>query len=138
MAECLNLTPAPSTIILHHGTTLYRAQRIVANGPDAYFVEPGSGGVRPEPPEFSTTRLDHPFALGRSERYAHGKSLNFPNEGGPVILELEVPADVIAILEADLIAAAKMASGDTCFDDAVGIKDLLAAWPGIPKRIIHI
>lgn len=134
----MNLTPAPSAIILHHGTTLHRAQRIVANGPHAYYVEPGSGGVRSDPPEFSATRLDHPFALGRSERYARGKALNFPNEGGPVILELEVPADVIAILEADLIAAAKMASGDTCFDVAVGIKELLAAWPGIPKRIIPI
>jgi hypothetical protein len=132
------LTPSPATIILHHGTTLHRAQRIIVDGPDAYYVEPGSGGVRAEPPEFSTTRLDHPVALGRSERYARGKALNFPNEGGPVILEMEVPAHVIAILEADPIAAGKMASGDTCFDDTVGIRELLAAWLSIPKRIIPI
>ena len=132
------MTPVPSTIILHHGTTLHRAQRIIANGPDAFYIEPGSGGIRPDPPGFSTARVDRPCALGTPEGYARGKALNFPGEGGPVIIEMEVPADLIAILEADPHSLDSMASGDTCFDDQVGIKELLAAWPVIPKRIIPL
>lgn len=55
-----------------------------------------------------------------------------------MILELEVPKDLIAILEADSYTLGFMASGDTCFDPTIGLKELLAAWPGIAKRIIPI
>ena len=134
----MNLTPAPSTIILHHGTTLHRAQRIIANGPDAYYVEPG-GVRRWDEPGFSARRVDiKTDALATPQEYARLKAKNFPHEGGPVILEMEVPVDVIAVLETDPLAKFAMDSGDTCFDPQVGMNELLAAWPTIVKRVIAL
>jgi hypothetical protein len=133
-----NLTPAPSPIILQHGTTLQRAQAIAANGPDPYYIEPNSGGRRWDPPGFSTCRMDRPFGVGTPEQYARLKAANFPTEGGPAILEMEVPADIIAVLEADNDARDSMDSGDTLFDPRVGMAVLLAAWPTIIKRVIPI
>ena len=74
--------------------------------------------------------------MGTPEGYARLKAKNFPHEGGPVILELEVPVEVIAVLEADTLAESAMLSGDACFDPAVGMTELLAAWPTIVKRVI--
>jgi hypothetical protein len=133
-----NLTPAPPPIILHHGTTLKRAQEIAANGPDPYYVEPGSGGRRWDPPGFSTARMDRPMGVGTPEQYARLKAANFPAEGGPAILEIEVPAAIIALLEADQDARDSMDSGDTLFDPRVGMPELLAAWPNLTKRVIPI
>lgn len=130
------MTPAPTTIILHHGTTLHRAQRIVAIGPDPNYVEPG-GVRRWDEPGFSARRVDIQVnAVGSPEEYARLKASNFPNEGGPVILEMEVPVEVIAVLEADPLAKFAMDSGDACFDPAVGMPELLAVWPTIVKRVI--
>jgi len=131
------LTPAPPPIILQHGTRLDRARRIAARGPDPYYVEPG-GGRRWDPPGFSTCRLDRPCPVGTPEDYARRKAVNFPNEGGPAILEIEVPAAILAILEADPNARDSMNSGDTLFDPAVGIAELIAAWPTLTKRVIPI
>ena len=129
------MTPAPATIILHHGTTLHRAQRIVANGPDAYYSEPGSHWQTKDPPGFSAARIDRPIALGNPEEYARFKAGNFPNEGGPVILEFEVPLTVLAVLESDPDAKNAMDSGDTRFEPSRGLAELLAAWPTIVKRV---
>jgi hypothetical protein len=117
---------------------LKRAQGIAAHGPDPHYVEPGSGGRRWDPPGFSTCRTDRPFGVGTPERYARRKAANFPNEGGPAILEIEVPADIIAVLEADQDARDSMDSGDTLFDPRVGMTELLAAWPTLSKRIIRV
>jgi hypothetical protein len=76
--------------------------------------------------------------VGTPEQYARLKAASFPNEGGPAVLEVEVPADILAILEADPDARAAMDSGDTLFDPAVGMAELLAAWPGLVKRVIVI
>ncbi len=82
--------------------------------------------------------MDRPFGVGTPEQYARLKSANFPAEGGPAILEMEVPSTILAILEADPDARDSMDSGDTLFDPAVGINELLAEWPNLPKRVIRI
>jgi hypothetical protein len=132
------LTPAPSIIILQHGTTLKRAWEIEAHGPNPNYAEPNSGGRRYDPPGFSTARLDRPFGVGTPEQYARSKSANFPDEGGPVILEIEVPLEIIEILESHPDARDAMESGDTLFDPAFGIKELRAEWPKLIKRVIKL
>jgi hypothetical protein len=132
------LTPPQPAVIIRHGTTLQRARSIEANGPDPYYIEPNSGGRRWDPPGFSTCRADRPCNVGTPEQYAKWKAVNFPNEGGPAVLEVEVPDDIIAVLEADPVARAKMDSGDTCFDPAAGMAELLAAWPSLVKRVVII
>ena len=129
------MTPAPTTIILQHGTTLHRALSIIANGPDAYFVEPGSNSQTKDPPGFSAARIDRPYALGRPEDYARLKASNFPNEGGPVILEFEVSLGVLAPMESNRDAKDAMDSGDTRFEPSLGLLELLAAWLTVVKRV---
>jgi len=80
--------------ILLHGTTRHRAEQILAQGPDPDFVEPG-GGSRAE--GFSTSLECGPFPLGTPQEYARRKAEGFPDEGGPVILEVDVPDDIIAL-----------------------------------------
>jgi hypothetical protein len=36
-----------------------------------------------------------PFLFGRPEDYARGKVGRFPDEGGPVILAVDVPDDIV-------------------------------------------
>jgi hypothetical protein len=76
--------------------------------------------------------------MGTPEGYARLKAANFPNEGGPVIIEMAVPPELIDVLEADDWSAAFMASGDACFTPEVGLMELLAAWPIIAKRIVPV
>jgi hypothetical protein len=120
-------------VTLHHGTTLWRAQRIMAGGPDPNFAEPH--GPRAE--YFSTAYADPTLRhMGHPEDYARLKAANFPNEGGPVILEIEVPAWVVDVVLADPIGSALARSGEVRFDPGVGLEELLGAWPTIPKRVI--
>lgn len=78
---------------LLHGTTKQRAERIAITGPDPDFIEPG-GGPRAE--GFSTCLEFGPFPLGLPEEYARQKAAGFPDEGGPAILAVDVPDDIIA------------------------------------------
>ncbi|MCE9565549.1 MAG: hypothetical protein K8U57_26300 [Planctomycetes bacterium] len=82
--------------------------------------------------------MDRPLGVGTPEQYARLKSANFPAEGGPAIIEIEVPPDIIAVLEADPDSRDSMDSGDTLFDPRVGMPELLAAWPNLIKRVIRI
>lgn len=134
------MTPPEPVVIIRHGTTLRRARLIEANGPDPYYIEPRSGGRRWDPPGFSTARADRPGEVGAPEVYARGKASNpdFSREGGPAILEIEVPLSIIAVLEADEDARDAMESGDTLFDPRVGMRELLAAWPTLTKRVIPL
>ena len=36
-----------------------------------------------------------PFLFGTPEDYARGKAKEFPDEGGPVILVIDVPEDIV-------------------------------------------
>jgi hypothetical protein len=55
------------------------------------------------------------------------KAAIFPNEGGPAILEIEVPESIVR--KADI-------KGEVRFEPGFGFEELLAAWPTIPKRIL--
>ena len=71
--------------------------------------------------------VDGPYAAGLAETYADGKARVFPNEGGAVIVEFEVPEEIAAL--ADL--------GDEFrFESGFGLEQSLEAWPQIAKRVI--
>src|SRR5688500_15248558 len=111
--------------LLQHGTTRQRAESVEKNGPNPHFVEPNgyspAGG-------FSTAPANGPFFLGSPQQYAEGKARLFPQEGGPAIIEVEVP---------DLIAAlAIRAGGEFRFEAGWGLEELLEAWSTLTKRII--
>jgi hypothetical protein len=117
--------------ILHHGTTRQRAQRIVAAGPDPDFMEPG-GSTRAD--GFSACLEAGPFPLGKPEDYARHKAAAFPVEGGPVILEVEVPDDIIELATDDVFLP--LTQGVVQFDELVTLcagNDLEIDWR--PDRV---
>jgi hypothetical protein len=126
-----------ATVPLHHGTTLHRARRILAGGPDPNFVEPSGQQIRAE--HFSTAYADgRVLAMGKPEDYARLKATNFPNEGGPVILEMEVPDWVVDVVLNDPIGSALARSGEVRFEPGYGLDELLREWPTIPKRVLPL
>jgi hypothetical protein len=99
------LPPDLPPSILHHGTTLRRARAIEANSPDPSFREPGTGGL-PPPEGFSAVIGDgRPCGTGTPEMAARNEDALFPAEGRPAILEVVVPAWIMAILLSDSTAA---------------------------------
>jgi len=132
------LTTEPAPSILHHGTTLLRARAIEANGPDPSFREPGSRHLPPAE-GFSTVIGDgRSCGTGTPEMAARDKHLLFPDEGGPAILEVSVPAWIMAILYADPIAAGLARSGEIRFDPESGLNELRAEWHNLTKRVIPL
>jgi hypothetical protein len=132
------LSTEPSPSILHHGTTLLRARAIEANGPDPSFREPGSGHLPPAE-GFSTVIGDgRPCGTGTPQMAAREKDVLFPDEGGPAILEVSVPAWIMAILYADPIAAGLARSGEIRFDPESGLNELRAEWHNLTKRVIPL
>jgi hypothetical protein len=139
------MTPAPEPVVrLHHGTTRARAERILRTGPDPDYREPGeSPDVRDR--GFSTTVAGAPNrGLGGAEGYAHEKARNFPDQGGPAILEVDVPVWIVDLVRnhPDLGLAAE--TGEIRFVPperrlpGVGLDELRAAWPGLRKRVIPL
>ncbi len=132
------MTPDPPPTILHHGTTLRRARDIEANGPDPNFREPGSGHL-PAAEGFSTVIGDgRPCSTGTPETAARNKHALFPAEGGPAILEVSVPASIMALLYADPIAAGLARSGEIRFEPESGLNELRAEWHNLTKRVIPL
>jgi hypothetical protein len=119
--------------ILLHGTTRHRAEQIMAWGPDPDFVEPG-GGTRAE--GFSTCLESGPFPLGTPEEYACRKAAGFPNEGGPVILVVDVSDDLIALAVDEVYFP--LSQGIVQFDAGAGLEELRAAWSTLAKQIISV
>jgi hypothetical protein len=133
---------------LLHGTTLLRAERIIQHGPDVHFVEPG--GVRIAE-TFSFTAEGTPSAVGDSLTYARGKAVAFPNELGPAVVAVDVPAEVVrmAAIEhlslfgdlieydvgADVGELAALCGGVIQFDPGPALDSLLAQWPALVKEI---
>lgn len=111
--------------VLWHGTTRRRAEAILRQGPDLNFQEPGgddqAGG-------FSTAPPHGPYLFGDPQVVAAGKAALFPEEGGPAILEIEVPDEIVA-LAINEVSEIRFAPG-------FGLEELLAAWPALPKRIL--
>jgi hypothetical protein len=74
------LTPDPPPTILHHGTTVRRARRIEANGPDPDDREPGAEHLPPAE-GFSTVIGDgRPWSTGTPEMAARNKHALFPRK----------------------------------------------------------
>jgi hypothetical protein len=132
------LVPDPSDTIVHHGTTLQRALAIEVNGPDPDFREPGSVSIPPAE-GFSTVIGDgRPCSTGTPEQAARNKDALFPNEGGPAILEVHVPAWILAILYADPIAAGLARGGEIRFEPESGLTELRAEWHNLTRRVIPL
>jgi hypothetical protein len=118
------MTSGEPLIRLRHGTTRQRAEAILRTEPDPNYLEPG-GLDRAE--AFSTARAQGPYPFGSPEMAAANKANLFPNEGGSVILEVEVPESIVR--KADLV-------GEVRFEPGHGLEELLAHWPSLPKRIL--
>ena len=72
-----------------------------------------------------------PYARGFDPLdYARGKAAAFLQEGGAVIVEIEVPAELAA--DAYALAEFRFQQGDKALDE------LLRLWPNLPKRIIPV
>jgi hypothetical protein len=66
--------------------------------------------------------------VGSPAAYAAGKARLFPNEGGPAILEVEVPEWIVRLASAT--------GGEIRFEPGYGLEELLAAWDSLTKRIL--
>lgn len=111
--------------ILWHGTTRRRADAILRDGPNPNFLEPSgfekAGG-------FSTAPPHGPYPYGDPRVAASKKAALFPDEGGPAILEIEIPEEIIA-LALDEVAEIR-------FQPGLGLEELCQAWPVLRKRIL--
>ena len=126
--------------LLWQGTTIDRANRILANGPDEHFVEPG--GHHGDPAGgFSTTLagfIPLPDEAG-CENYARLKANVFPNEGGPAIVEVEVPDLIVDIVLHDPVGQfAFRDMGEIRFVPGYGLEELQRIWSSFPKRMIKL
>jgi hypothetical protein len=73
-----------------------------------------------------------PFLFGTPEDYARGKAREFPDEGGPVILAVDVPDDIVLQAVSEWFP---LSQGLVQFDPGAGLEALLAAWPNLVKEI---
>ena len=73
-----------------------------------------------------------PFLFGRPEDYARGKAMQFPDEGGRVILVVDVPDDIVQKAANDWFP---LSQGLVQFDPGAGLEELIAAWSTISKEI---
>lgn len=116
-------------MILLHGTTRVRAEQILQYGPSPRFQEPGGQAWDDG---FSMNMEAGPFLFGRPEDYARGKARQFPEEGGPVILMVDVPDEIIQKAANDWFP---LSQGLVQFDSGAGLEELIAAWPILSKEI---
>jgi hypothetical protein len=116
-------------VIPLHGTTRKRAEEIKLRGPDLHYQEAGAASADSS---FSMCLASGPFLFGKPEEYAHGKSKEFPEKGGPAILEVEVPE---AIVERAMTAWFPLSQGLVQFDEGAGWEELIAAWPTLVKEV---
>jgi len=130
------LTTSPDTVTLQHGTTVRRARLIAAHGPDPNYREPG-GAPLPPAEGFSTCLAgEQKCQTGLPRDYAFKKHKLFPNEGGPAIIEIQVPSWIVDLLLADSLSADSARGGEYRFEPESGLNELLAEWPSLTKRVI--
>jgi hypothetical protein len=116
-------------MILLHGTTRRRAEQILQDGPNPRYQEPGG---QPNEDGFSMNLENGPFHFGRPEDYARGKAKEYPNEGGPVILVVDVPDEIVKRAANEWFP---LSQGLVQFDPGAGLEELTAAWPNLHKEI---
>lgn len=119
--------------ILLHGTTRLRALRIVALGPDPNYRETADV---PRAEGFSTCLESGPFPLGRPADYARCKALAFPFEGGPVIIRIDVPDEVVDLAIDEIYFP--LSQGVVQFDEGPVLAKLRAEWPKLVMQIIVV
>jgi hypothetical protein len=69
-----------------------------------------------------------PFLFGDPDEYAQGKAREFPDEGGPVILVLQVPYVIVQKAATDWFP---LRQGLVQFDPGSGLEELAAVWSQI-------
>jgi hypothetical protein len=79
-----------------------------------------------------------PCGTGTPERAARNKDALFPGEGGPAILEVAVPAWIMAILYTDPIARGLARGGEIRFEPECGLNELRAEWHNLTRRVIPL
>jgi hypothetical protein len=129
--------PQPS-VTLQHGTTRHRAERLLSTSPDPDFIEPGGGPYARAEGFSAVIAGEADLGLGSAEHYARKKAANFPDEGGAVILEVEVPAWIVDILRNDPFAAMVVQSHEIRFEPGLGLEELRQAWPNLVMRIVEL
>lgn len=137
---------------LLHGTTRNRADSILMTGPDIDFVEPGGGSVTAE--NFSFTLGDSATSLGEAATYARDKAKNNPSEGGPAVVAVDAPDDIVRAATVEHLEAYKvyglvieydegasvtelvaLTGGYVQFDRGPALTQLLAVWGALTKEI---
>jgi hypothetical protein len=76
-----------------------------------------------------------PFLFGTPEDYARGKAAEFPDEGGPAILVVDVPDDIVARALNEWFP---LSQGLVQFDLGAGLEELVAVWSTLEKHILDI
>ena len=112
-----------------HGTTRRRAEEILRVGPNPRYQEPDG---HPSHDGLSTTLVLGPFLLGTAEDYARAKARVFPDEGGPAILEVDVPDEIVREAVNDWFP---LDQGFVQFDLGAGLERLISTWPSLVKEI---
>ncbi len=79
---------------------------------------------------FSMNLEAGPFHFGTPEDYARGKAKEFPDEGGPVILVLDVPDEIVGKAVNDWFP---LSQGLVQFDSGSGLEELVSAWSQVTK-----
>ena len=74
--------------------------------------------------------------MGRPEEYARGKATAFPNEGGPAILAVDVPDEIIALALDEIYFP--LSQGVVQFNEGAGLNELRAAWSTLAKQIVPV
>lgn len=111
----------------------------MAEGPDPDFQEPlphskELGRARAE--SFSTYLESGPFVLAPPEKYACDKAALFPDEGGPAILKVDVPDEIIALALDEVYFP--LSQGLVQFDAGAGLEELRAVWSKLPKFVVPV
>ena len=119
-------------MILLHGTTRLRADRILRLGPDLHFLEPG-GQVWVD--GFCMHLETGPFLLGAPADYARGKARAFADEGGPAIIAVDIPEDIVQRAVSDWFP---LSQGVVQFDLGAGLEELIEAWSMLVKEIRNV
>ncbi len=126
-------------MLYHHGTTRHRAEAIIKNGPDAKYRE--TGGTE-SAEGFSVAPAFGPFDNGEPIEYARLKAKLFPAEGGPAIVEFNIPDEMARdfIGGSGLLEDGKALNAvcEVRFEVSFGLEQLLDAWESLEKRVIFI
>jgi hypothetical protein len=69
---------------------------------------------------------------------ARSKAALFPDELGPAILEVQVPAWIMSVLYADPIAAGLARGSEIRFEPESGLTEFRAEWHKLNKRVIPL